>query len=351
MKTHKNLTLKSFDGSRLNNFTTMRIILAWSVLYGHGYAVQKTTGIHDPLNIVFQGSTWIGAVAVNGFFAISGFLVTASIIKRGVLDYSLSRILRIFPALIVCILISVFVIGPLFTELSFYEYLSQHKTYDYLKNATLIHKTQWYLPEVFSSNTSKAINGSLWTLPVEARCYLLLAVVSLFAIFKKKLISNLFIVALFIFSYFYFDMLPLISVNPKWARPAMFFLIGVFFYINRGKVPIDYRLAFVALVAIGFSFGKQWFIYVFPIFFVYLIFYLVYATKYLNTDKKIGDVSYGIYIYAWPVQQMVASLFPHFTPIRNTFVSTIIVFTLAYLSWHILEKPVLSLKKTLLRTN
>ena len=91
----------------------MRIILAWFVLYGHSYAIQKTAGYKDPLNEIFQGSTWIGALAVNGFFAISGFLVTASFIKRGAIDYTISRALRIFPALIVCILLSVFIMHEL----------------------------------------------------------------------------------------------------------------------------------------------------------------------------------------------------------------------------------------------
>ena len=106
-------TLADYDGSRHNNFTILRIVLAWSVLYGHSFVVQKTEGIRDPLAALFQGSAWIGEIAVNGFFSISGFLVAASFVRRGVVDYLLSRALRIFPALIVCVFISVFVLGPL----------------------------------------------------------------------------------------------------------------------------------------------------------------------------------------------------------------------------------------------
>lgn len=109
------VVLKDFDGNRHNNFTSLRIILAWLVLYGHSYAFQNTSAIKDPLNHIFQDSIWIGTFAVNGFFAISGFLVTASIIRRGFLDYAISRVLRIFPALIVCMLFTVFVLGTLLT--------------------------------------------------------------------------------------------------------------------------------------------------------------------------------------------------------------------------------------------
>lgn len=343
-----NTLLIDFDGSRHNNFTLIRIILAWLVLYGHSYAIQKTTGISDPLNKIMLGSTWIGELAVNGFFAISGFLVTASIIKRGVFDYVLSRILRIFPALIVCMLITVFVIGPIFTSHKLSDYFTDSKTYEYLKNMTLYFRLKWTLPGVFENNIRDATNGSLWTLPAEVRCYLILAIVSLFGIFKQKVLSNIFIISLLVFGIFYFKEIPIISVSLKWSKPAFFFLIGVFFYVNRDKILINYKLAILALILMNFSFGEAWFIYLYPISIVYFIFYLVYGTKYINIDKRIGDMSYGIYIYAWPIQQSVASIFPKFTPMNNTIVSSVIVFTLAYYSWHYLEKPFLSLKRKLL---
>jgi peptidoglycan/LPS O-acetylase OafA/YrhL len=337
-------SLIHYDGNRQNNFTLIRIVLAWSVLYGHSYAVQKTTGFQDPLNFVFQGSVWIGALAVNGFFAISGYLVAASFVKRGIVDYTISRILRIFPALTVCVFASVFILGPLFTKLSLAEYFSSEQTYRYLTNALAYFKTQWYLPGMFSDNSLTAVNGSLWTLAVEVRCYIILGVLGVFGLLKDRTIANFAISALLLFGVFFFVDIPMLGINEKWARPASYFLIGVFFFINRDKVILDFRLALFALILAYSSFGKEWFTWVFPVAYVYLIFYTAYATKFINTDGKLGDISYGVYIYAWPAQQIVVSLFPNFTPYLNTVLASLIVIPTAYLSWHYLEKPMLMLK-------
>ena len=347
MNNSKNALIQ-YDGSRKNNFTGIRILFAWLVLYGHSYAIQKTVGIRDPLNILFQGSVWIGEIAVNGFFAISGFLVAASFINRGLKDYAISRILRIIPALFLCVLLTVFFLGPIFTNLSLREFFLNSQTYAYLSNGFAIFKVEWILPGVFEDNIRPAVNGSLWSLPVEARCYLILAVIGFFGLLKDRTLANLCIISVFLFGVIFFSEIPLIGGNSKWARPSMYFLIGVFFFINRDRVILDHRLAFLAVILIFSSFGEEWFLYVFPLSFVYLIFYTAYATKYINFDKKIGDISYGIYIYAWPVQQIVADIFPQFTPSWNTIISSLMVIPTAFISWRYIEKPILGYKKRLL---
>ncbi|MEH6581752.1 MAG: acyltransferase [Halioglobus sp.] len=339
--------LIDYDGNRRNNFTILRIVLAWLVLYRHAYPIQFTPGAKDPLQLLFLGSATAGEIAVNGFFAISGFLVVASLVRRGVKDYSLSRILRIYPALILCTVLSVFVLGPLFTTLSLSDYFSRSATFDYLWNALGVLRMEWSLPGVFESNARRAVNGSLWSITVETRCYILLAVAGLFGAFRDRTTANFLMIAVFLFSLGFFADVPLIGINPKWSRPGLFFLIGVFFYVNRDRVYLDIRLALLAAILAYSSFGTPWYPHVFPLSFVYLIFYLAYTTRYIDTDGKIGDISYGIYIYAFPVQQMVAHLFPDFTPLKNVALSTLVVIPMAYLSWHYIEKPCLRLKQKL----
>lgn len=340
--------LISHDGSRDNNFTTIRIFLAWAVLYGHSYVAQPFPGIQDPLNAMFQGSVWIGAIAVNGFFAISGFLVAASLVRRGVVDYMISRALRIFPALIICVFVSVFIIGPLFTTLSLSDYFSHPKTWDYLGNALGVLTMEWKLPGVFTENARPAINGSLWTLTVETRCYLLLGALTFLGFRVGKSAGNALLLVMFAVGIISFETIPLVGVNPRWARPALYFIIGVFLYLNRDRVYLDYRVALAAAVLGFLSFGETWFQWVFPPALIYLIFYFAYATKPLSTDAAVGDISYGIYIYAWPVQQIVAQSFPGQTPYFNTVTASIIVVILAWLSWHGIEKRMLNYKRVLL---
>lgn len=210
--------LIDFDENRNNNFTLIRIFFAWLVLYGHSYAIEKSHGIVDPLNTIFKGSIWIGAIAVNGFFVISGFLVAASFVRRGLLNYLLSRFLRIYPALIVCVFFTVFILGPSLTNIDTVEYFKASKTYQYLLNALAFLRMQWYLPGVFENNATSGINGSLWTLTVEVRCYLILAVLGLFGVFRKNLISNFVIFFIYIFAMFFYNKIPLIGINEKWAR-------------------------------------------------------------------------------------------------------------------------------------
>ena len=148
----KSIFLSDFDGSRRNNFTTIRILLAWSVLYGHSFVIAKMQGVSDPLREVFKGSVWIGEIAVNGFFALSGFLVAGSFIKRGIIDFTLSRTLRIFPALIMCVFIAALVMGPLVTSLSTSAYYAEAATWNYLRNGLAFVPMRWDLPGVFEGH-------------------------------------------------------------------------------------------------------------------------------------------------------------------------------------------------------
>lgn len=113
---------------RSNNLTAVRLFLSWLVLYGHSYAIIRVPGQSDAVSRFFN-HTWVGAIAVELFFALSGMLVAKSFADRGLVNYTISRILRIYPALIVCILLSVVAIGPILTTLPLAEYFGHSETH------------------------------------------------------------------------------------------------------------------------------------------------------------------------------------------------------------------------------
>jgi peptidoglycan/LPS O-acetylase OafA/YrhL len=339
--------LGDYDGSRRNNFTALRIVFAWSVLFGHSFSITGYSNL-NPLKSFFEGSIWIGAIAVNGFFVISGFLVAASLLRRGTLDYGVSRCLRIYPALIVCVVLTVFLLGPLTTTLSLRDYLGHEGTWSYLWNATALFNMQFGLPGVFEDLPRNAVNGSLWTLTVELSCYLLLAIGGLLGLLQSRVVANLALLALFLFGLFFFEALPLVGRQDGWSRLGVYFLLGVTCYVNRGVIPLDGRMALGAVFAFYAGLGETWFTWVAPPALTYVVFFLAYRTPFLNLDARFGDPSYGIYIYAWPVQQLLVTLFPGEGPYFNTVVASVIVVTLALASWHLVEKPCLGLKRRLL---
>lgn len=286
-------------------------------------------------------------MAVDGFFVISGFLVAGSLAKRGVFDYAVSRVLRVLPGLVVCVFLIVFVLGPLVTSLPVSEYFSHSRTYEYLNNAWALPFTVYKLPGVFESNPTSGVNGSLWSIPYELRCYIALGLAGLLGLFRKKIISNvLFIAAAYTLWWSFIDP-ELLDLKQHQSSALLCFVIGVLFFSNRDKLVLDIRFALIAVLALYFSFGEPWYRYVYPFTWAYLLFYLAYRTYYLNLDEKVGDCSYGIYIYAYPVQQLTVYLMPSGTPYSNILITTVVVIPLAMLSWVYIEKPALRLKEKL----
>jgi peptidoglycan/LPS O-acetylase OafA/YrhL len=172
------MKLSNYSQGRDNNFNLIRIVAALAVLVTHSFAVAIGTGDAEP----FRGSLGMtmGSIAVDVFFITSGFLVTSSLLNRqSTIEFIWARAVRIFPALLVMLFLTVFVFGVLFTSLPISTYLSLPKTYIYLvKCGTLFMGVDYTLPGVFASNPYKSVvNGSLWTMPYEVCMYAILALV------------------------------------------------------------------------------------------------------------------------------------------------------------------------------
>ncbi|MEP7294246.1 MAG: acyltransferase, partial [Chloroflexota bacterium] len=306
-----------------------------------------------------------GGLGVATFFVISGFLVTASMDRsRNWFAYVRARLLRVYPALIVMVLLTVFVLGPLVTTSARNDYFSQPQTYEYFRVLLLYNNGSYSLPGVFETNIyPNTINGSLWTLYWEMLCYGLILVLWLAHLFRKQVILALGLAMIFVrfavldvYPVFLFHKASLDSIyaffNYNYARiltqMLSYFMAGTVFYVYRDKIPMRRRYVGLALILMVISIiaGTGLFTFWFPTFGAYLLFYAASSQRSpFRRFSKHGDFSYGMYIYAFPVQQSLSYIFGGaMAQMLNFALATPITLILAIFSWHIIEKPALRLK-------
>lgn len=339
-----------------NNLTALRWFAACLVLYGHAFVFL---GLPEPLFL-----QWVpmGPLGVYIFFAISGYLVAQSWARDPhVLRFLAKRTLRIFPGLAVCTVLSVLVLGPWLTTLDASTYWRNEHTRGYFTNIALY--MTYHLPGVFADNKlPHAVNGSLWSLSVEFFMYLLLALVGLLSaaatVFKLASSAER-ATAWFVGAV----TLVFMALVAWWALPAtealvvyrtdlrqiplcgVYFMVGASLYCFNAVRYFNLSNVLLALVVwLGLSVQPQWFAMgawlVLP--FVVMAFGL--ARHPWLSRMHARDYSYGIYIYAFPVQQTVVSFWPQIPLVAYLLSTLVLTITLAALSWHFVEKPALKLK-------
>ncbi|MEM9421470.1 MAG: acyltransferase [Pseudomonadota bacterium] len=343
------------SNGRDNNLHLIRLLAAYAVLFGHCWPLLAGPAVHDPLSEMlrsyspFQRS--IPGIAVYTFFFLSGFLVTRSmVLGRGVASYLLSRALRIYPALIIVIGLLVFVLGPIMTSLSLEEYFSKPLTWKYLKTNIVMWNVEFRLPGVFSDNAFKGVNGSLWTLPAEIRCYALVLLFWILGVFSSRTIFNTVAIGCLIGGYLFKDHLLFFSMKGH-VEMAFFFLLGSAVFVNRDaitlSVPILGALIFLALMLHGQPLYHLAAGLALSMGILYTAFVVPCLLPQLN---RFGDISYGVYIYAYPVQQIIIEAHSgEISPLTLAAYATPIVLVCATLSWFLIERPCLNLKAKLLR--
>lgn len=348
---------------KANNFDVLRCLLAVSVIFSHWFVIYYGKGIDtEPFMIFSQNQIDLGSVAVNGFFIISGFLIVRSYKhSSSFLDYLKKRVLRIYPGFFVAFLVSMLLLGPLGT------FDVDHPSGNIATYFQLMRK-KLLLLNLFTMQAPVAIgcfmtsplphqlNESLWTIQYEFICYLAVPVFAYAGLFRRKW------VVLALFSAFYLllalqdqarlflweDYSGKVISHPQYMpRLFVYFLAGACFYFNRDRIARSYGLVALSLVSLlvvcvwwkGFNL-------VAPFALTYLLFYVAYLPSRRFTNfTKYGDFSYGIYLYAWPVQQLVMLFIGPKMPLFSLFViSVAVTLVLAYASWRLVEKPFLQLK-------
>lgn len=320
-----------------NNFDFLRLTAATMVLVSHQFALN---GRSEPL--IFNQT--IGYFAVFIFFIISGYWITKSYKEDSIfLRFIIKRLLRLIPGLVFCLLICFFIIGPIGFSGDLKNYFQTIDNWKFLRNIFFISKTE--IQGIFLKNPyPNTLNGSLWTLPIEFKWYLILAIFGIFKMLDKKIISIiiLFSVIFWLYSnYFYYEK----KNYQAFFYLGNFFLTGVLLFL----IKINFLRLFICLVISAFLFFFKFTYLGFLIGLPPLIIYLgLQSFKYLNKIYKIGDLSYGVYLFAFPIQQIIFYFFgSKFTFCTSFCLVIILTFTLAYISWHFIELPFLKLKKKL----
>ena len=346
------MKLKQVFDSRNNCLNALRLALAAEVILFHSFPV---TGRMPPAAIL----QLLFAVGVDGFFAISGFLIARSWLTNPRLgEYLTARVLRILPGFYVCLVVTAFVIAPISVEIqggSAADLLMSTSPIEYvLKNSAVAHLqfdvggTPLGVPMVGDWN------ASLWSLVWELLCYMAVAVLGLVGLATRRW-TSLVIVGLAAVGAF---LLPPLTFPGVWtipqllARCAMMFAAGAVMYHWRDVIPARWSLVAISVVIVvlaGVFLPDYRVVAALP------LAYAVVVSGALIKNNRLAlrtDLSYGLYIYAFPVQQLlVVSGLAFLNPVVFFLVATIATLPLAALSWFLVEKRALSLKYRLRRRN
>jgi peptidoglycan/LPS O-acetylase OafA/YrhL len=336
-------SIASFEAQPENNYLLLRFVAALMVIYGHSYAVTKLRGQMDLVQRVLR-FTYAGGVGVDIFFVISGFLVTASYLnRRSWPEFMKARCLRIFPGLLVCLLATAFLLGPMVTTLGPLTYLRDSELYEYLiRNITLV-SLHYRLPGVFEHLPVDGVNGSLWTLPAEFFLYLVLSVFGVVGILFNRRAYLPFILAMCVLALVVTFKVHFFDDKTRYLRLFLLFAAGSVIRVYHDRIPLSSWILGVALVPVALLYRTPVFPDAFTAWLVYAVFWLAYVPN-LHWFNRAGDYSYGLYIYAFPIEQTLRQCFPAILPLELFPAASVLTLGCAMLSWHFIEQPALRLK-------
>jgi peptidoglycan/LPS O-acetylase OafA/YrhL len=336
-----------------NNFDFLRLCFALFVLITHSCVLSGEN--NDGLNSLTNGQTNFSNIGLKGFFIISGYLIFESLIRsKNWLDYFGKRFLRIFPAYIV-VLIFGFLIGLFLTHQQYGQYVTSKDSWSYIyQNLPLYLPIQYTISGVFEKNIYPgAINGSIWTIPYEFLFYVVLSLGFLLRAYPKLLKLSLLLCGAWIL----YKLNQTRVVSEIWLSPTGFDLkkildFGLLFLSGSLLAAFSIKeflfkkhLAVASLVlgivSIYFSVFSYTQYIILPL--LIISFGLMSSPYIAGINQIIGDLSYAIYLFGFPVQQILMSFYT-FSGLELCLLSALITICIAYFSWNYIEKPALKLK-------
>lgn len=335
---------------RSNSFDLLRLAAALMVVVGHAYPLA---GLPSP---TLAGNS-IQALGVKIFFVISGFLIMGSWQRDpSVWRFALRRALRIVPGLVGVTVACAFGLGLFLTELPWRDYLVNARLWSYFSNLVLY--PQYDLPAVFASNVYPiAVNGSLWSLPVEMAMYVVGPLVwaggavLLRSGHRGLVLGCLGLTLASVFALRVYGMPPIViygTALPAFLDVAPYFLLGALYNASPLRRCLNLWAAVAALVLLAViaphPVASEVLLYgVLPYGALSLGLHASVAGQWL-ADR--GDISYGVYLYGFPVQQLVSHWMApaHLAPWTNITLALPLILLLAIASWWLIERPCLRFK-------
>ncbi|QHI96648.1 acyltransferase family protein [Xylophilus rhododendri] len=332
-------------GGRNNHFNALRFLLAAMVIVSHCQEVARNSREQETF-IHLSGTLTLGDLAVDGFFLLSGFLIVRSwVLRPSIMHFLRNRVCRIYPGFVAAAILCAFVVGPLAGDS---DYFSQFQPWAWLYSVLTLHKP--VLPPVFVGSYIAAANVSLWTIQYEFKCYLMVLALGVAGVFRYRwgwAVLTAAITAAYLVSMQANELFPVLKNKSYLFRLAMVFAAGGCHYLYPGlfsRTRMAYLIAFLAWLAcmpasiplahVGSATAGGFL----------LIGYAQRTRGPLLVFNRLPDVSYGVYLYGWPVMKLLMLYAPGVAALPLT-VATLLLSTLAGLaSWVLVEKPFMAMK-------
>jgi peptidoglycan/LPS O-acetylase OafA/YrhL len=333
-----------------NNFDFLRFLFAVFVVISHAYPLSGDSETSQWIYQISNGQIVWAQLGLSGFFIISGYFIFQSLQRsKNIFDYLKKRFLRLFPALFVVLLITL-LLSPLVYNgnIPFYKNM---EVYTYLPNNLSLYNFQSGIKGIFDNNPYHAINGSLWTIRYEFSLYL--ALMLLFYFTKNKaltiiLLGSTLVILLITYNFF---IQRFAGSSILGMQGYHIFNLGTFFVCGSFLAVVEFEkvkskwILYVSILFLLASIYFEFYNEVKHVLFTILILSIGFtALPFISNFGRIGDMSYGIYIYSFPVQQTLVYFFKLST-LELMLHSIIISILFGYLSWHLIEKRALQYKE------
>ena len=307
MNNHKRYYLSDYRDQSYN-LQFIRFIAAVMVIFHQSFPLASGSFTNEWLNVVTNGQLDLGALAVSIFFLCGGYFAAQTVSKKkcGFIKQVVNRYVRLAKPLLWVVLVSILA-GSILSTYSLKVYFLTSDTWKYLLNIFFIPIHN--LPGVFENNIYiQTVNGALWTLPLEFLCFVACVIANQIKILSQKrfLISMPFVVIFEIIIWSISNKIPLLGET---IRPTLLFYIGILFFIFKDRVILSRQIFIITLVALCLSSVMGLLFWGILICFPYSCFYIWFNKKQVNQRiASLGDYSYAMYLWGFPIQQLIVHL-------------------------------------------